>query len=614
MPYDKRFHMNEGNHAVEQNAEKCEPCPEINAAPDAAQEQGPDQASPAVDAQQPAEDEQQTVMDVQPTSSENQGNEPEKSETKASPGKRSNRSKGQKRTKPIGSAKCDSDASTPPHVPASDIWTFGMQTPAEEPKPKFVYPMTDLGNAQMFFRLFNKSFLYDQERGQWIGWDVDRKRWLTGKLAYKVMMRLIKKLVTELYRQAKSRHPLRTRNGETVTPEEALGWAKSTSQKGRQKAMLDLVRDLPGVRVSKAELDRDPYLLGVTNGVLDLRTGTLIENRPDLRITRYANAAYHKDADAPIFRRFMDEICLGRQDLVDFIQEVLGYSLSGLVTEHAFFLLVGTGANGKSTLVEAFLYLLGEYGIGMPSHAFLKSNSRAIRNDMARLPGVRFAPCAEVNTGMSLDESMVKRATGGDIMTARFIGKEYFDFHPSAKFFLSVNTLPKITGADNGIYRRLVVIPFEGNFEATMDGDLPKKLKDKIDGILAWAVQGFLRWQEREKLVKPQCVVDACAAYRAEMDTVQSFLDECCILDPSASTPLGVLYDAYQLWAKGAVVDSAKMHLFGTLMGQKGFKKKKSGSWRWEGVGLKSAVTANTSSVFGQAAPDSQAEATERPQ
>ena len=592
--------------------EKPEPCPEINATPDAGQEQIQDQASPAVDEQRPAENEQQPVMDVQPTS-ESQDSEPEKPETKASPTKRSNRIKGQKRTKPAGSAKGDDDASTPPQMPASNIWTFGMQAPAEELKPQFVYPRTDMGNAQMFYRRFGKRVRWDEERGQWIVWN--GIRWLTGKLANMMMMRLLKKLVTALYLQAKSRHPLRTRNGEAVTPDEALDWSKATSQKGRQKAMLEMVRDLPGVRVSKAELDQDPYLLGVSNGVLDLRTGTLIENRPELLITRYANAAYRPDAKVPRrFLRFMDEIFLRRHDLVNWIQEIFGITLSGLIIEQIMLLFLGIGANGKSTLVEVFLHLLGDYGIGMPSHAFLKSNSRAIRNDIARLPGVRFAACAEVNTGMSLDESMVKRATGGDVMTARFIGKEYFDFHPSAKFFLSVNTLPKVTGADNGIYRRLVVVPFDGDFQDTMDRNLPEKLKDEIDGILAWAVQGFLRWQARGHLVKPQCVIDACAAYRGEMDTVQSFLDECCILDPSASTSLGVLYEAYQQWAKGSVTDPAKMHLFGTLMGQKGFKKKKSGSWRWEGVGLKSAVTAGTPAVFGRAAPDSQAETTELPQ
>ena len=482
-------------------------------------------------------------------------------------------------------------------------FNVGLTAPSQGLQPIFAYPLTDMGNAELFCRIFNKFFMYDHESAQWVGWDNDRKRWLTGRLARQLIMRFVRKLITERYRQAQSPRPLRTRNNESVTPEEALAWAKATSQNSRKKAVLEMVRDLPKVRVAKAELDSDPYLLGVANGVLDLRTGTLIENRPELRITRYARAAYRPDAEAPIFRRFVDEICLGRQDLVDFLQEVFGYALSGLIKEHAFFLLVGTGANGKSTLVEVFLHLLGDYGIGMPSHAFLKSNSRAIRNDIARLPSVRFAPCAEVNTGMCLDESMVKRATGGDVMTARFVGKEYFDFHPSAKFFLSVNTLPKITGADNGIYRRLVVLPFDGNFEANMDGDLPEKLKAEIDGILAWAVEGFQRWHERGHLVQPDCVVEACKAYRAEMDTVQSFLDECCVLDSKAETPLGVLYEAYQNWAKGAVVDPAKMHLFGTLMGQKGFKKVKSGTWRWKGVALKAAPTVVKPSPFGMTTP-----------
>ncbi len=497
---------------------------------------------------------------------------------------------------------------TPPNAATVEscfgVFNFdtGSTTPTLGLLPMFVYSLADLGNAQMFYRLYNKFFMFDHEGGQWIGWDNDKKRWLTGRLARRVMMRLVKKLVTELYRHAQSRHPLRTRNGETVTPGEALDWAKTTSQNSRQKAMLEMVRDLPDVRVSKAELDNDPYLLGVANGVLDLRTGALTENRPEQRITRYANAAYRPGAKAPTFLRFMDEICLGRQDLVEFLQEVFGYALSGLIKEHAFFLLLGTGANGKSTLIETFLHLLGEYGIGMPSHAFLKSNSRAIRNDIARLPSVRFAPCAEVNTGMSLDESMVKRATGGDVMTARFIGKEYFDFHPSAKFFLSVNTLPKITGADNGIYRRLVVLPFDGDFQATMDRDLPEKLKAEIDGILAWALVGFQRWHKRGHLVQPDCVVEACKAYRAEMDTVQAFLEDCCdTTDPDVSTPLGALYEAYRQWAKGSLVEPASLHLFGTLMGQKGFKKAKSGTWRWKGVALKTSPTVVQPSLFGPA-------------
>lgn len=300
-------------------------------------------------------------------------------------------------TRPVGDVASTTDAA---HVGPKQTIVASKAGNNESPfgigqalRPMFVYPQTDLGFAQMYHRRFGHHVRFDHERGQWLAWDVRNKRWTTGRLATNIMMRFVKKVVTELYSLAQSRRPLRTRNGETVTPEEVLVWAKSASQKSRQKAMLELVRDFAGVRVSKDELDSDPFLLGVANGVVDHRTGTLIENRPELLITRYANAAYHPDAKAPIFLRVMDEICLGRQGLVDFLQEVFGCSLSGLIKEHAFFLMVGTGANGKSTLVETFMYLLGDYAVGMPSHAFLKSNSRAIRNDIARLPGVRFAAC-----------------------------------------------------------------------------------------------------------------------------------------------------------------------------------------------------------------------------
>lgn len=159
-------------------------------------------------------------------------------------------------------------------------FNVGSTAPSQGLRPIFIYPFTDMGNAQLFYRFYGKDVHWDEERGEWLAWN--GKRWLTGKSARQRMMRLVKKLLTALYLQAESRRPLRTRNEEAVTPKEALDWAKSTSQLGRQKAMLELVRDMPGVRVAKAELDSDPYLLGVANGVLDLRTGTLIENRPEL--------------------------------------------------------------------------------------------------------------------------------------------------------------------------------------------------------------------------------------------------------------------------------------------------------------------------------------------
>lgn len=467
-------------------------------------------------------------------------------------------------------------------------------------KRQFVFSLTDMGNTQMFVDSFGGLVKYVHEFGQFIVWDSNRKKWLREENGGRVALsRLVKRFIMARYAEARSDNYLYTINDEALLQGDVLKWAKSSSQRGRIKAMLELVKDMPRVCIFQSALDVDKIKLGVDNGVLDLVTGALEENKPEYLITRYTRAAFNPDAEAPAFMKYIHEICMERQDLVDFVQEVLGYALSGLTKERAFFILLGAGTNGKSTLVETFYHLMGGYARSMPSHAFIKSESRAIRNDLARLPGIRFAPCAEINTGKYLDESLVKRVTGNDVITARFIGKEFFDFHIIAKFFYSVNTLPRVVGADNGIYNRLVVLPFDGDFEKRKDGDLGEKLEAEIDGILAWAVKGFQRWHKRTKFVKPDCVVEASTAYRAEMDTVQSFLDEMCIRDEKASTPLGSFFEAYQQWAKGALAQPANLHLFGTLMGQKGFKKVKSGSWRWKGVALKAAATATGPSVFG---------------
>jgi len=427
--------------------------------------------------------------------------------------------------------------------------------------------------------------------GTWLVWE--HNRWVRQDLGGKTALaRVVKKYLQELYKIARSKQPLYTLLNEPVSLEEAARWAKRSSSTGRIKAALDLAKDMPGVSISQADLDIDPYMLGVKNGVVDLRTGDLLPNDPKFLITRYARAAYFPDASAPLFERVVAEACLNRQGLIYCIQEIFGYCFSGLITEQEFYLFLGAGANSKTTLVNAVFHAMGDYAVGMPAHAFTRSESRTIRNDLARLPGVRFAACTEVNTGKSLDESTVKRITGGDIVTARFMGKDFFDFYPQAKFIFSVNTLPRVAGADNGIFRRLVVIPFDADFQDSMDTTLPAKLKEEVDGIFAWAVRGFTRWHERGYLEKPACVIEACKAYREDMDTVQAFINDSCDKDANSSTPLGTLYEEYNMWAKATMVEPANLHLFSTLMLQKGFRKHKSGCWRWKGIKLKQASAA----------------------
>lgn len=346
-------------------------------------------------------------------------------------------------------------------------WAFGMQGPTNE-KRQFVFPLTEMGNAQMFVNMFRGLVFYVFEFGQFIVWDPYRKKWLREENGGRVQLsRLIKRFIMARYAEARSKNYLHTINDEALSQDDVLKWAKASSKRSLIMAMLNLVKNMPRVCIFQSALDADKRKLGSDNGVLDLVTGTLEENKPGYLITRYARAAFNPEAEAPAFMKYIHEVCMGQQDLVDFVQEALGYALSGLTKERVFFILLGAGTNGKSTLVETFYHLMGDYARSMPSHAFIKSESRAIRNDLARLPGIRFAPCAEVNTGKYLDESLVKRVTGNDVITARFIGKEFFDFHIIAKFFYSVNTLPRVIGADNAIYNRLIVLPFDGNFEKT---------------------------------------------------------------------------------------------------------------------------------------------------
>ncbi len=459
-----------------------------------------------------------------------------------------------------------------------------------------IQPLTDLGNANLFLALFPGLVRYVTEQRSWIVFN--GQHWTT---CPEMLMKLVKSLIRVRYSESHSRVDLETITGEPVRHDEALKWANRTSSKRSIGGFLDLAKDLSGIRISQAMLDANPLLLGVPGGVIELATGVFRSGRSKDLVSRVIGTRYNPNAKCPTFLRFLNDITLGREELARFFQELFGYFLSGLTTEHAFFIFLGKGANGKSTLVELFTQLMGDYAVGMPGHAFVASESRAIRNDLARLVGKRFASAVEVNTGRKLDESTVKRITGGDTLTARFLRKEFFDFSPLAKFVFGVNTVPTVTGADEGIYRRLVIVPFDADFRDRIDKMLPEKLAGEQEGILLWALEGFRRYHERGGLEYPACAIDAGLAYRDQMDNVGAFIADMCIVGPAYSVPLGVFFKAYQEWAVNACIDPYKKQMFSTLMVQKGFQQKHSGTRKWLGIKLK--CTAQTGDTILGIAP-----------
>ncbi len=267
-----------------------------------------------------------------------------------------------------------------------------------------------------------------------------------------------------------------------------------------------------------------------------------------------------------MWEKFVLEITGENLELFRFLQKATGYSLIGSTRDQCFFLLYGTGSNGKSTYIKTISTMLGDYAGATPMESLLIKRGDAIRNDVARLAGLRFVSAVETEGGRRLAESLVKQLTGGDKMTARFLHHEFFEFDPAFKLWLAVNHKPKIVGTDNAIWRRVRLIPFEVTIsDAEKDPDLAEKLKAELPGILNWALEGLQRWR-REGLKEPDAVKAATRAYRSEMDVIGNFLEDCCDTDAEAEVNKAALYKAYAEWAHEAGERTVSKNDFGTAM------------------------------------------------
>ncbi|MBC6714265.1 phage/plasmid primase, P4 family [Treponema sp. Marseille-Q3903] len=203
----------------------------------------------------------------------------------------------------------------------------------------------------------------------------------------------------------------------------------------------------------------------------------------------------------------------------------MGYALSGDVSEQCLFILWGTGANGKSTFLNVLQYLFGDYACSTMIETFMKKNSEQ-SNDLARLKGARLVTTSEIELGKQMSESLIKTVTGEDDLTARFLYGEYFSFKPTFKIFMATNHKPKIRGADNGIWRRIKMIPFTVTIPPEQrDKKLTEKLIAENSGILNWLIQGYAMWRKEGLGEEPKAVREANNEYRMDMDVVGTFVD-----------------------------------------------------------------------------------------
>lgn len=358
---------------------------------------------------------------------------------------------------------------------------------------------------------------------------------------------------------------------------------------GGLKAMLEKAHSEPRIALEETDFDRDPWLLNCTNGTLHLQTYTLAAHRAEDHITQLVPWAYDPTARAPRWEAFLFRVLGGDTALIDFVQRAVGYTLTGLTVEHCLFFLYGTGKNGKSTFIETIQALFGNYAIKMPMQTLLLRRNDGPAWEVADLPGRRLAVAQEVEQGRKLAEALVKDLTGGDTISACRKHHDPFTFRPVATWWIYGNHKPVLTGTDEGIRRRIRLIPFTLTIPpAERDPFLGQKLLAELPGILRWAVEGCARWQT-QGLEPPAAVTDATHAYFNEMDILAPFLDTFCVLDANARTPHKDLYAAYRTWAEENGLHSPLTGpAFSRALNERGLYSKP-GSRNvtyWHGVGL----------------------------
>jgi putative DNA primase/helicase len=418
--------------------------------------------------------------------------------------------------------------------------------------------LTEAGAAERFARLHGDDVRYDHRRSRWLHWQ--SHRWAPD--ADEEVKRLALLFARTWQRDALDIDEPERRKA-------ALAAAVRLERRQALVSMLEFAAALKPIADAGDGWDRDPWLLGVPNGVVDLRTGMLRDGHPGDRITMQAGTPYDPTATCDRWTDFIAEIFAGCDELVTFVQRAIGYSLTGDTSEQVLFLGYGKGANGKGTLTQTLAHLLGDYAYAMPFSTVELHQRSAIPNDLAALFNRRFVSASETNDGTRLNESRVKALTGCDPITARFLHAEFFTFQPVAKYWLSVNHKPVVRDDSYAFWRRLRLIPFTQTF--TIDKSLGPRLRDEAPGILAWCVRGCLAWQQCG-LEPPTVVTEATAAYEAESDPLRDFVDAELEQQPESQIHASDLYDTYCQWAKEhGLTERERMTatMFGRKMGER---------------------------------------------
>jgi len=357
-------------------------------------------------------------------------------------------------------------------------------------------------------------------------------------------------------------------------------WA-ATSQRGDaiDRAISKARALLP---VDRNEWDVHGHLLCVGNGVVDLKTGELMPHNRSFKMRLKTDVPYYPDAKAPTWERALKET-QPSADVRNFLCQSVGYSATASIAEQVYFLNYGTGGigkngqNGKSTFIDTIAAVLGGYSASLPIETFLYSplHNTGTTPGLAKLPSKRFVVMSEPEAAARLAEGFIKRVTGDEKVMVNPKYQKAFDLKIEFKLWFSANYLPKITGTDDGIWRRQIPIPWPVQIpEQDRDLHLKERLWAEASGILAWIVRGAMQWFDQGRLIRPTEIVEAAKGERQRQDVVGSFIRDCCDVAPELYDEARVLYASYKEWTEGSA-DAITQTRFGRELEGRGYAKER---------------------------------------
>lgn len=315
-------------------------------------------------------------------------------------------------------------------------------------------------------------------------------------------------------------------------------------------AVVALARTEEGIVTPAEEWDSNIMLLNTRGPVIDLETGAEVP-RDGLLFTQMTTAAPERRTPER-WLSFLAEVFSGDAEMVEFIQRLAGYALTGSIREQKLFFLHGSGANGKSVFLDVLRAVGGTYAYNLPSEALMSTRHSGHPTMFASLRGRRLAVSSEVEEGSHWSEARIKSLTGDEVLTARYMRMDFFQFRQTAKHLVSGNYRPRLRGDDFAMTRRMVLIPFNQRFEgARRDDHLLDKLTGELPGILQWAIDGAVKWS-RDGLAIPASVLDASQQYASEQNDLELWIADCCHRDPAASAGAKQLYDSFRRWKEAS--------------------------------------------------------------